>query len=1230
MQTTLLGLAIAFIIALLAALIGPYYVDWNQFRPQFEAEASQVLGAPVRVAGQLDARLLPTPTLHLRSVTVGGANDLGKVRADKLDVEFSLGELMRGAWRASELTINGFSMDLGLDPKGRIDLPAVNGKFNLGSLAIDRLNLTGRIALHDAASRSTVELNDIAFSGDVRSLAAGAVRGDGNFVLAGTRYPFRVSSGQTPDGNGTRMHLNVDPGERPLSAEFDGVLTFDARAPRFEGTAVLASPAAPKQAARQPTPWKISARVKGDPAGARLDQLEASYGPDESALKSSGAADIRFGASPLLHAVLAARQLDADRFAARDNSRDSSKDGSKDSNAEPLRLLPAIRAFMAALPAAPLPTQVEFSAEQIMLGGRPLQNLSAELYADATSWTIRQLDVSAPGATHVMLTSAAVRPDRPDAFDGKLDIESSDPDTLVGWMQGRSEIVSRSQKPLKLRGDVNVAADRVSIEGLRSEIDAGAVEGRVTFAHGAGNGGSRVDAAFKADRLDLDAATAFARSVAGPSGDWPDEGTVALDIGRAVSAGQELRPFAAKFGYSPTTLSLQQLKFGQASGITTEASASFDRAHATGKMALDASAASMGQITAMVAPLAPAIAARLQAIGTAQGPARLKFSLDLEQSAVRSGHANARAVLELEAPQFKGETTLDATPEAAALKGLDLEKLRRSEFALTAKLASERSGALLGLLGLDHAVAAGEGPAQFEGSVGGVWRAPLALRVKISGAGLDAEAQGTAELSAPEPKAAVSLKVNSINLAPLLGLRPSDTLAQNLSLSSRVSLAGTKLTFDDLDSATAASRLRGHLALTLGEEKSVEGEVGLDSIELAPAWSLAIGAAGRDAEEPLGAGLLKGWRGRIAFEALRGVLPGGGELRPVSGIVKGGGSSLTIDDIKAGIGGGQASGSIDARTNANGLSLNASLRLANVDASALRYRGLAMPKGRASLQMTLMSQGRSVSALTGALSGSGAVTLESAEIAGLDPRVFDVAIRASDSGQVTDDAKLRQIVEPTLSSAGLSVPSAQIPFTIRDGRLRVGATTLEGKGARAIVSGGYDIPADQADLRASLAPTGAGSVSNGPEIQLFAAGPPDALSRTVDVTALSSWLAVRVIDRETRRLDAIERGEPPPPSTAALPSPASPETTAPGQPLSDISLPGRDQRRLLPRAKAALPRVLPTSPATPAPTSGSPALSQQAVPLPPPIEVRPPPGPPPATARPRLRPPLVLTPPGSP
>ena len=43
-----------------------------------------------------------------------------------------------------------------------------------------------------------------------------------------------------------------------------------------------------------------------------------SYGAEERALKLAGTGDIRFGASPLLRAALSARQLDADRFVAKD------------------------------------------------------------------------------------------------------------------------------------------------------------------------------------------------------------------------------------------------------------------------------------------------------------------------------------------------------------------------------------------------------------------------------------------------------------------------------------------------------------------------------------------------------------------------------------------------------------------------------------------------------------------------------------------------------------------------------------------------------------------------------------------------------------------------------------------------------------------------------------------------------------------------------------------------
>jgi large subunit ribosomal protein L24 len=176
------------------------------------------------------------------------------------------------------------------------------------------------------------------------------------------------------------------------------------------------------------------------------------------------------------------------------------------------------------------------------------------------------------------------------------------------------------------------------------------------------------------------------------------------------------------------------------------------------------------------------------------------------------------------------------------------------------------------------------------------------------------------------------------------------------------------------------------------------------------------------------------------------------------------------------------------------------------------------------------------------------------------------------------------------------------------------------------VSGGYDISADQTDIRAALTSTTAGSVTGRPEIQIFAVGSPDALNRTVDVAALSSWLAVRAIDRETRRLDSIERGEVPPPALpASIPPPAmaqppaeAPAAKLPDLPISEVPIPGRDPRRVAPKPRIVGPPPVVLS------VPNAPVVSQQVAPLPPPIEVRPAPGP---AAKPKPRPPLVLTPP---
>ncbi|WP_425990332.1 AsmA family protein [Afipia sp. DC4300-2b1] len=1196
MQTTLLGLAIAFILALIAALVGPYFVDWNQFRSQFETEASRIVGAPVRVAGKLDALLLPTPTLRLRSVAIGGDSDPARVRAGKLDVEFSLGALMRGEWRASELSLEDFALDLGLDHQGRFEWPATAGRFNIGSLAIDRMNVAGRIALHDASSGKTLRIDDLKFSGDVRALAS-SLRGDGSFTLLGARTPFRISSGQSSDGKGTRVRFITEPGERPLLADLDGVLTFDNAVPNFEGGLTLARPSDAKSAVPG-QPWRMTSRVKASPSLATFEQVEAAYGPEDNALRLTGGGEIRFGASPLLRLALSARQLDADRLLTRGAA-----------SAEPLRLLPALRTLVTSLPVMPLPAQIEASADQIALGGRPLQNIAVELRGDEQSWTIGKFEMRAPGATRVSANGTVAQPGASARFTGPINIESSDPDVLAAWLQGRSDTAYRNQKPLRLRGDATLAADRVALDGIKADINGGTMEGRVALLNVA-NGKTRIEAALNTASLDLDAMSSLAGALAGPQSGWPDEGQVALNAESAVLAGETVRPVAVSLSYSPTKFTLDRVEIGNTSSdFAVSGTGSFDRTEGGGKLGLYASASSLERVGSLLSPFAPALAERLAAVPKEPGSAVMLVAATLGKAKDRSGRTDAEAVFNLEAPQLKGTITLKGSPNIDLARGLDLAALRGNPFNLETSLTANQTSTIVASLGLDRIISPGDGPAQFESSVAGVWGSPLQLNAKLTGAGVDGDIQGTGNPWADQPTAALTVAVRRADLAALFDLQRGSMPAPGVSLSSRLGVAGNIFTFDDLDATVGGSRIRGRLVLTRGDEIGVDGELGLDTLDLAAVTGVAFGAMGRDASAPLGRGWLRGWRGRLAFQALSGVLPGGGELRPVSGAIKGDGQSLVLENVKAGIGGGEAVIDLDARQAAQGTgqgtSFNARVQLAGVDGAALRYRGLAVPDGKVALQMTLAGQGRSAAGLTGALSGAGTLTLTDARIPGLDPRAFEVAVRASDGGQATDDLKLKEIVEPVLAAGALKVPSAQIPFTIKDGRLRIEAATLGAARARVAIAGGYDLLADQADIRAVMWPVTTRPIQGRPEIRVDLNGSPDRLARAVDVAALSSWLGMRAIDRETRRLDQLERGVGPGPEPDELWEEELPK--AEPIPPSEVKIPTRDPRRKNSGTKAASPRppvaVQPVPQPAPAP-SGGPLVQ----PLPPPIDIKPAPG----------------------
>lgn len=1195
MQHTLLGLAIAFILALTAALVGPYFVDWTKLRPRFEAEATRIAGLPVRVEGEMSARLLPTPSLRLRNVEIGAPADSRTVTARQLDVEFSLGSLMRGEWRANELTANGVAADIGLDARGRLDWLAPSSGFNLASLAVDKLNLTGKLTLRDAASRASLVLEDIDFSGDVR--AFGGVRGEGDFVVSGTRYPFRLSSGQAADGRGTRLRLNLEPGGRPFTADVEGVLSFEAGAPRFEGGVTLGRPVALK--AREATkdasqdvalesPWRIATRVKLEPTQARFEHLDMLYGSEDAGLKLSGVADMRFGVTPQIQAVLTARQLDADRLLAQ-----------RGSGGSPSELAKALAVSVATLPRPPLAVQFNVAAETVTLGGRPIQGIGLDLRGDAGGWTVDRLELRAPGTSRVAVSGRLQSVGNIPSFRGTASLEANDPDLLMAWLQGRSEF-QRNARAVKARGDITIAANSLGADALHVEMDGGAIDGRISYLATAG-GRSRLDADLTADRFDLDTLARLA-----PGADmiarWPDEARIWLDFGRATLLGQEARRISARLAYDDQAWTLERLGVADIGGVALEGSGALDRSVASGRMALNASAPSLDHLSALLAPVAPQFAARLRALPDRASPAGVKFAFETGKQDAGASQAAARAALEFTGP-LAGAVIVNARPQVAALRGLDSAALWKSDATIEGKLTAPRAATLTALLGLDNVVATKPGAGELTIAATGALDAPMRTTLALKADALDLRAQGTVDIA----KAAAGLDVTmqQANLGPLAGIARPDLAMLNASLKSRVTIAGSDIRFDDVNGTVGSARIRGRGAVT---EAAFDGEVGLDTLDAAAALRMLIGDAGTG--EPLSRGLIGRWRGKLAFSAL-GASLGALEMRPLAGVLKGDGETLTLDAINANLGGGTVKGDVIARGGGEGITLDGRLHLANVDGAVLRFGQLALPSGRVTAQLSVQATGRSAASLVGSLSGSGTVKLENARLAGFDPAAFDAAIRASDQG-VTDTARLRAAAERALGAGPLNISGVEFPLTLRAGRLRLDNTTVMADAAQLAVSGSYDIAAADLDLRASLVSMAAkGPPAAGrPEIRVALRGPADAPVRNVDTSPLIGWIAVRAIDRETQRLDQLDRNAPPRTQMTPAPEPAP----APGG--STAAVPQDATPSIITPDVPAAPR-----PAAPPRRAAVPAPDAAPLPpLPPPIDVRP------APPVKRLAPPQQLVP----
>ncbi|NJO22757.1 MAG: AsmA family protein [Sphingomonadales bacterium] len=197
----------AFVVCVLAALFAiPRFVDWTYFRGVFEEEASRQLGREVRVGGDVNLELLPTPTIRFEQIRVAdGAGRTGEsiFKADGFIVWLKVASLFKGVLEATRVELTRPVLTLAPDSKGGGNWTGFGENrpglvLSPGSIALNTVHITGGAVVVQGANGKksifeapTAELSASTLDGSYRLLA----------TLSGARE-FRLSTAR-PEADGT-------------------------------------------------------------------------------------------------------------------------------------------------------------------------------------------------------------------------------------------------------------------------------------------------------------------------------------------------------------------------------------------------------------------------------------------------------------------------------------------------------------------------------------------------------------------------------------------------------------------------------------------------------------------------------------------------------------------------------------------------------------------------------------------------------------------------------------------------------------------------------------------------------------------------------------------------------------------------------------------------------------------------------------------------------------------
>ncbi len=1120
----------------------PWFINWNDYRASFEAEASRILGHRVHVEGDAHAIILPSPSLTFTNVEVDDEGGQRIMDVARFDVVIELMPLLQGKIQVISMTLDKPVVNVSVDAAGKIAwLSRIkpHEPFNPDNVVLDNITIKDG-TFNYADIQSGVEL---AFAGISAQVSARSLSGpwhiDGFYLDQGSQVGFRISTGRVLDNGTLRVKADVEPARWPVTVDVDGPVGFDPGGGlSWQGTYSVSEVASADQgggdAANGPTGWRSDGAftLTGD----KLDIGKAvlSNGPADRPFSVAGTLTLTFGKSPSFAAAAEARQIDLDRTLGKGPSQPVDVSAATDS----------LIAWLSQLPVPDEPGNIQLSVPTIVVGGRIIENVSFTAAPAKGGWQIGSLSANLPGQA-TLEASGLMTTRQKFGFVGEAHLAVLQPSAFATWWRGGAqEGAGRLLAPFDLSGHADIGPSRFAVDHVTARIDDATITGQFGWEEEAKSHHRNLFAVLDATRIDFVQLKALAELLVGRN--LTNTGTLADSYSLQVTADafvyQDLtvKGIEVNAEYRNDALTVTKLQIDDIGGARiAKTNGEIDNLSGDPRGHLDAT---------LDAPKLTGLARLADRFLPPSG-----FTRWLDTAATSLGEAVMTGRITAPLPDGGSGFAFTIENGVAASTTFNLSASFTGGFAhwrskpadIKVTLDSPDSAGLARQFGLAAVALDKDNGGHVEVQAKGVPAEGLDTVVVTDLAGVVANASGkltVGEDLAPAFAGKIGANADNIDLiVAMAGLAiPGAPGGTPLALDGQLSVSGAGLDLAWKNGKIGPAIASGDLTLAPDSTRGwrIGGNLVVDEVDLGWIASLGLGFSpeptGDPAEpwsrSPFGAPGYGPVSGKLTVTADRLDVADLG-LTATAFTVALQPQRIDVDLTQGQLAGGTVAGGMsihDVGGNVN-LAGRFDLKGAALESFVWRRDGRSVATGTFDVSANFESTGRSPAGLVSTMTGGGVLSVHDGLARYVNPNTVRQIVRASDLGQQFSEDALKAAFGERIDADNLAFTDASGAFAIVAGAVRLKNLVAAGAGLTAKGNAVIDFNTMtlDSDWNLAFAPVDNKVQGTDPEAGIVFHGPIASPSRSLDVLQFAAYLNEREAARMTEiiALDAATRAE---------------------------------------------------------------------------------------------------------